>query len=147
MPSPAAALLWSPWLDLHVAADREYIKHHEKSKTDYLPQNFINWGLEAFVPKSMEASDPYLSPLHHPFASKTAIWVQGGGLEILYDDVIKFSRAMEAIKENTVALCIEPYANHDIFLVGWATGFKAEITKCTEKAKEFLSSRGFYMSR
>ena len=94
----------------------------------------------------MEKSDPYLSPLKHPFASKAAIWIQAGGLEILYDDVVEFSRAMETIKENHVALCIEPYANHDILLTGEMTGFQTEAKRCAEKATVFLSEKGFYPS-
>lgn len=70
--------------------------------------------------------------------------MQAGALEILYDDIIEFSRGMETIKANNVALCIEPYANHDILLTGEMTGFATEAKRCAEKATVFLSENGFY---
>lgn len=146
IPSPATALLWSPWLDLHVSTTPNYVPRHPNYTTDYLSQNLLTWGVEDFVPQSLKSSHLYISPLNHPFATKTPLWMQAGGVEILYDDILKFSTEMQTVEGNDIELWVEPYANHDILLIGWLTGFGKETERCAEKARLFLKQRGFEIS-
>ena len=54
---------------------------------------------------------------------------------------------MEGIGGNVMELYIEPYANHDIILIGWMSGFEKEVTRCAEKAAVFLRRTGFDIPR
>ena len=138
LPDPLAALLFSPWLDLASARDEAYINGNRHYKTDYLPSNFTSWGARAYIPKAMEADDPYISPLHHPFRTETPLWIQLGGLEILYDEGMAFADAMDR-KGNRIEVYVEPFTSHDILYAGNLTGFEAETEKVVKLAGEFVS--------
>lgn len=140
LPCPSAALLFSPWLDLKSALDPATLTRNKNYKTDYLPGNFPSWGAAAYISDSRDANDPYFSPLDHPFLTKTPLWIQVGGLEVLYDDCVRFAEAMER-KGNKVELYVEPLANHDTLYVGNLTGFVAEAERAVKLAGEFLSRR------
>ncbi|KAL9116434.1 MAG: hypothetical protein Q9187_007042 [Circinaria calcarea] len=142
LPSPGAALLWSPWLDLDSNPRAQDIDHHVFSKTDYLSNAFISWGIQAYLPKSMKISDPYISPMDHPFPSRTPIWIQVGGVEVLHSQSAMFAQSMGKVKGNVVEIHVEPYANHDIFLLGGQSGFDAEASKCAKLAARFLEKSG-----
>lgn len=140
LPCPSAVLLFSPWLDLESARDPAKLARNKNYKTDYLPGNFTSWGAVTYIPESWDAKDPYFSPLDHPFLTKTPLWIQVGGLEILQDEAIRFAEAMQ-LQGNKVEVYIEPLANHDILYVGNLTGFAAEAKRAVKLAGEFLSQR------
>lgn len=152
LPCPSAALLFSPWLDLKSARDDPAkLCRNKNYKTDYLPGNFTSWGAVTYIPEPPESEswdaaiankhDPYFSPLLHPFHTKTPLWIQVGGLEILLDEGISFAEAMQLKEGNKVELYIEPLANHDILYVGNLTGFAAEAKRAVKLAGEFLSQQ------
>lgn len=153
LPSPSAALLFSPWLDLKSARDDDdpaKFARNKNYKTDYLPGNFTSWGAVTYIPEPESESwdaaiankhDPYFSPILHPFHTKTPLWIQVGGLEILKDEGIRFAEAMQLKEGNKVELYIEPLANHDILYVGNLTGFAAEAKRAVKLAGEFLSQQ------
>ena len=88
----------------------------------------------------MDAASPYISPLNHPFYTKTSLWVFVGGLEILCDDGIKFVDNMKA-KKNRVKLHIEPFASHSFLGVGNITGFQREAENTVKLAAEWIRGR------
>lgn len=145
LPSPSAALLFSPWLDIKSARDDPAkLGRNKNYKTDYVPGNFASWGAVTYIPEeSLDAAnnDPYFSPLLHPFHTKTPLWIQVGGLEILKDEGIGFAEAMQLKEGNKVELYIEPLANHDILYVGNLTGFAEEAKRAVKLAGEFLSQQ------
>lgn len=141
LPAPSAALLFSPWLDIGAAQDPTYITNHKNYPTDYLPGNFTAWGSRAYIPSAMDPHDPHFSPLAHPFCANTPLWIQVGGLEICYDEGVKFAEAMRG-EGNEVELHVEPLANHDIVYVGNLTGFEKEAKKAVVGAKRFLERCG-----
>ena len=136
---PSAALLFSPWLDLKSARNPATAERNRNSKTDYLPGNFLAWGAGTYIPAQMDVNDPYFSPLDHVFLTTTPLWIQVGGLEILYDEGIKFGEVMKK-KGNRVQVYVEPLANHDILYVGHLTGFAAEAQRAVKLAGEFLKA-------
>lgn len=140
LPDLSAALLFSPWLNLKSAREPSYVNGNRNYSTDYLPPNFISWGAHAYIPDAMNASDPYFSPLEHAFRTTTPLWIQLGGLEVLYDEGMKFAEAMGK-EGNRVEVHVEPLANHDILYVGNLTGFAAESAKVVKLAGEFLKTR------
>lgn len=142
LPPPAAALLFSPWLDLKSARDRQdYVTGNKNHKTDYIPGNFVEWGARKYIPANQDARDPYFSPLEHAFLTKTLLWIHVGGLEVLYDEGIRFADAMKQ-KGNAVEVFVEPLANHDILYVGNLTGFAAQAEKGVRAAGEFIKRVG-----
>ncbi|MCJ1321667.1 hypothetical protein MMC15_007012 [Xylographa vitiligo] len=141
LPAPLAALLFSPWLDIKSARDPASVTGNRNYDTDYLPANFTGWGAQAYIPAHMDINNPHFSPLDHPFKTQTPLWVQVGGLEILYDEGMKFAEVMRG-KGNTVEICVEPLVNHDILLVGNLSGLEAEAEHVVKLAGEFLSTVG-----
>ena len=137
-PPPAAALLFSPWLDLKSARDQQdYVTGKKNNKTDYVPSNFVEWGARTYIPANQDALDPYFSPLEHAFLTKTPLWIHVGGLEVLYDEGIRFADVMKQ-KGNAVEVFVEPLASHDVLLVGNLTGFAAQAEKGVRAAGEFI---------
>ena len=137
LPHPRAALLGSPWIDLLSARNPDNVDKHPSARTDYLPGNFTAWGAREYVPSHLDATSPYISPLNHPFHTKTILWVCAGGLEILCDDAIKFVDNMKA-KRNRVVLYIEPYATHSFLSAGNLTGFEREAENAVKHAAEWI---------
>ena len=140
LPHPRAAILGCPWLDLLSALNPDSLDNHRSASTDYLPGIFTAWGAREYVPSQMDAASPYISPLNHPFYTKTSLWVFVGGLEILCDDGIKFVDNMKA-KKNRVKLHIEPFASHSFLGVGNITGFQREAENTVKLAAEWIRGR------
>ena len=141
LPHPSAALLFSPWLDLKSALDPAHVTRNRHSETDYLPANFTGWGARTYIPAHIDVNNPHFSPLDHAFPTPTPLWIQVGGLEILYDEGVRFADVMKK-KGNRVEIHVEPLANHDILYVGHLTGFAAEAENAVRLAGEFLSTIG-----
>ena len=137
LPHPRAALLGSPWVDLSSALNPDNVDKHPGASTDYLPGNFTAWGAREYVPSQLGAASPYISPLNHPFYTKTILWVCAGGLEILCDDAIKFVDNMKA-KGNRVMLHVEPYVTHSFLSIGNLTGFQREAENSVKLAAEWI---------
>ena len=137
LPHPRAALLGSPWLDLSSTLDPDSVDKHRNASTDYLPGIFASWGTREYVPSQMDAASPYISPLNHPFYTETSLWVCMGGLEVLYDDGIKFVDNMKA-KGNRVKLHVEPFASHSFLSAGIVTGFQREAENAGKLAAEWI---------
>ena len=73
LPSPSAALLWSPSVDLDSQCDPHNIDLHRNNKTDYMTGFTLVWGVNAYIPKSMESTDPYFLPLRNPFMTPSPL--------------------------------------------------------------------------
>ena len=89
----------------------------------------------------LDPKDPYISPLHHPFPTKTPVWVQTGGAEVFCLDNVRLAEQMNSVKGNHVELWVESKAIHDICLLGMLTGFGEEATSAANRAKDFMHSR------
>ena len=138
LPSPSAALLWSPSVDLATQSDARGIDLHKNNRTDYITGFTLVWGVKAYTPSSMVPSDPYLSPLQHPFSTSTPMWVMVGGAEVLYDTIVSFTNRMESMQGNKVTLYEAPNAPHDILFMGHLLGWARELDAGVQAAAEFL---------
>ena len=141
LPHPRIALLGSPWLDLFSARDPNSLDKHRNASTDYIPGILAAWGAHEYVPSHMDAASPYISPLNHPFYTKTSLWVCLGALEVLYDDGVKFVDNMKA-KGNRVKLHVEPFASHSFLSAGIIVGFHREADKAVKLAAEWIRECG-----
>jgi len=141
LPSPGAALLWSPWVDMIAAFHPEMIKQSPRYKTDYIPPGFPEWGAQ-LIAKGIDALDPYISPNRGPFFTPTPLFIQAGADEVLFDDIVTcyegFSAAQSEGKKTTTHLHVAAKGNHDIILMGYMNGFKKEATEAAQAARAFL---------
>ena len=141
LPDPFAVLLWSPWLNL--AADAKEFDRGPNRKTDYVSSRLMKWAVRVFAPAGMDLSHPYLSPLHHPFLTRTPIWIQVGGKEIFYEEVMAFVRNMRTIRHNRIRMHEVPFAPHDILLAGNILGFEEDVSDAAERAQRYLDEIGW----
>lgn len=81
---------------------------------------------------------PYLSPICHPFACKTPIWITVGTLKALHDDGITLATGKKGVEGNKVELWGKEGATHDIFLMDKLGGFEKAAEKLTLRAVDFL---------
>lgn len=140
MPSPSAALLWSPWINLANCKDHGYAENNRNYSTDYLSSLFVIWGASTFIPDFMDPEDDYLSPHNSPFATETPLWVQTCGAEILRDEDEGFAEMMRGVHGNKVDFHEEPDASHDLLLVGNMLGMEEKAENVAQVARKFLDS-------
>lgn len=138
LPSPSAALLWSPSVDLETQGDARSIDLHKNNRSDYITGFTLVWSVKAYTPRSMVTSDPFLSPLRHPFSTSCPLWVMVGGAEVLYDGIVGFVDRMESMQGNKVTLYEAPNAPHDILFMGHLLGWTKELDAGVQAAAAFL---------
>lgn len=136
LPLPGSVLLWSPWLDL--SADWETFREDKKGKTDFLPPELLRWASRVLRPEAVDAKNPYLSPLHAPFAIKVPIFMLAGSAEAFASDIREFRTSMSAIPGNVVKLVEVENAPHDIFAAGELMGWAKEADGVMDVAKRFV---------
>ena len=141
LPSPAAALLWSPSLDLAAHYDPKTVDQHRNSGTDYITGFTLVWGIDSYVPKDMTVEGPYFPPLRHPFQTETPIWIMVGGNEVLYHSCVELTDKMQGVPGNRVGLYEVPHAPHDIFFVGHILGWYKELDVAAREAAKFLAEK------
>lgn len=139
IPPPVVAVLWSPWTDVNAGEDSKTVRSVANYNTDYLDERFIVWGTNAITGGGkIPASDPYLSPgLGHGFASPTPIWVQTGGLELLYNENKRFVETFQRAGTE-IEWVVDLDCPHDLTLMGKAVGFEAETRAAATKAGLFI---------
>ena len=138
LPSPLAALLWSPFVGLATQRNPEIIDMHRNKRTDYIMGFTLVWSVNAYVPKSIDPSNPWFSPLQHPFSTEVPLWIMVGGSEILYDTIVGFAGRMRSGEGNKVTVYEVPNAPHDIVFVGQFFGWANETDAAAQAAAEFL---------
>ncbi|KAI1359095.1 FAD/NAD(P)-binding domain-containing protein [Xylaria arbuscula] len=144
IPAPAAVMLWSPWTDVSAALDVTMdITKSPNYASDYLSAEFARWGGRAITAYgSVDASGPYLSPLHHPFrmnGTTIPMFVNGGDGEVLCDEIKAFSKKFEQ-QGWPVHLVVSKRCPHDILLLGPRIGFHKDAESAVRDAKAFFSS-------
>jgi acetyl esterase/lipase len=136
LPLPTAVLLWSPWLDL--AADPYELERNGHAVTDYVIPPLAIWGTEAFIPSSIAATHPYISPARNLFSTKVPIFLQAGGLEVLQEEIVNFAKGMKEVPGNKIEIYETPFAPHDILFTGHFLGWKKEAEEAAKIAQGFL---------
>ena len=134
LPRPVAALLWSPWLrgteECEISLNREEGSHHVNASVDYL----------TLAPPRAVTS--VFGPTDSAFSTKTPLWIQLGGAEVLHDDGVAFANKMRAVEGNTVEVHEVPHVSHDILLMGRLLGFQQEATDAAQNTRRFLTAHG-----
>lgn len=92
---PSGLILMSPFLDLTLTS--ESLRYNQKHDA-LLSIEALETGIEFYVPKGMDKSQPELSPIFGDFKGLPPILVQIGSKEILLDDAIRFEAKAKAAK-------------------------------------------------
>ena len=142
LPTPSAAVLWSPWIDPSDISG-SYVHDNINYKTDYLSPTFTHWGTHAYagLPGVQTLSQPYISQKNKPFKCDVPTWVNVGGSEILYFDVVEWAQKMKEAG-NDVELDIDENLPHDVLAVGNILGFNKEAVGMAKRAGEWLKAHG-----
>ncbi|KAH9879539.1 hypothetical protein IAQ61_001357 [Plenodomus lingam] len=138
LPAPAAALLWSPWIN-PADTSGSYVYDNDHYATDYLSTPFTTWGTSAYagIAGTEILKQPYVSHKSRTFKTETPLFVNTGGAEVLYYDDVEWAENMRKVGNN-VKLDVEKTAPHDILLLGNLIGFGTEATNCAKRASEWL---------
>ncbi|OAK96653.1 alpha/beta-hydrolase [Phaeosphaeriaceae sp. SRC1lsM3a] len=141
LPSPSAALLWSPWVDPSDVTC-SYVHDNANYASDYLSPAFTNWGSAAYAGLSGLASlkQPYVNHKMKMFKTEVPLWVNTGGAELLYFDDKEWAEKMKEAG-NDVTLMVEKTVPHDVLLIGDALGFAREATNCAKGAGEWMKGK------
>ena len=111
---------------------------HRNKRTDYIMGVTLVWSVNAYVPKSMDPSDHWFSPLQPPFSTEVPLWIMVGGVEVLCDTIVGFAGRMISVKGNKVTVYEVSNAPHDIVFVGHVLGWANETDAAAQAAAEFL---------
>jgi acetyl esterase/lipase len=138
LPTPSAALLWSPWVDPSDTSC-SYVRDNRNYKTDYLSPPFTKWGTSAYAGLAGEKvlSSPYIEHKYNMFRTPVPMWVSIGGNELLFFDVVEWAGKMRE-EGNDVVLDSEENVPHDILLLGGVLGFKEEAHNMAKMAGQWL---------
>ncbi|MDV2438250.1 alpha/beta hydrolase [Acinetobacter gerneri] len=91
---PSGLMLLSPFLDLTLTS--ESLRYNEKLDA-LLSVEALETGISFYLPKNIDKSDPFVSPIFGDFAGLPPTLVQVGSKEILLDDAKRFEdKAKEA---------------------------------------------------
>ncbi|KAM7211171.1 Alpha/Beta hydrolase fold [Rhypophila decipiens] len=145
-PVLAGCLLWSPWPDMALTVEESL--HRPAVKVDYIPPRFISWAHREFLPSPEALSNikggranPYLSPNRAGIETKTPIWIQWGGSEVLKPEIERLVLEQTKVHEGgggRLGVCEVLDAPHDIWLTSWVLGWEKEKERATKEALRFL---------
>lgn len=94
-PQPSGLILLSPFLDLTLSSPSlRYNNTHDA----LLSIETLEAGIDYYVPKSMDRSDPEISPFFADLSGLPPIHIQVGSKEILLDDAQRFKEKVEKAK-------------------------------------------------
>ncbi|KAK8041289.1 hypothetical protein PG994_014296 [Apiospora phragmitis] len=133
VPWPRAAVLLSPWV-----APFEYkLESRPNFQTDFVPASYAAWGAHCYG-GDQGASNPYVTPLGHPFALPVPVFVNAGEREITREFTERWVDEMRRVEGNDVQLSLELGAVHDTFFLGPMMGFGVRAEEVAVKIGEFL---------
>ncbi|KAL1801261.1 hypothetical protein ACET3X_001603 [Alternaria dauci] len=141
LPAPSSALLWSPWIN-PADTSGSYVHDNRNYATDYLCPPFTTWGTQAYAGEAGEQalSQPYVSHKNRTFKTEVPIWVNGGGGEILYFDIVEWAAKMKEAG-NDVQLDIEEHVPHDLILTSHILGFEQAAVNMAKRAGDWLKEQ------
>ncbi|KAL3495028.1 Alpha/Beta hydrolase protein [Aspergillus germanicus] len=138
LPSPRAALLWAPWVNLKKRGLE--LDDHRNASTDFIFGDLGKWGVRAYLPEGWtpdHALYPYISPLGREFQTDVPIFIQTSTAEVLYDSNCEFVENLKK-KGCTVEFLEIEHASHVTFETADFTGWEVEQGVAMDRAVEFV---------
>jgi acetyl esterase/lipase len=97
LPQVSGLILLSPFLDLTLSSESlRYNSQHDA----LLSIETLETGIDYYIPKNMDKSDPAISPLFADLTGLPPILIQVGSKEILLDDAQRFKKRAEQANVN-----------------------------------------------
>jgi acetyl esterase/lipase len=87
VPLPAAAICFSPWVDLAMTG----ASLHENGATDYINNEILQATAQMYL-DGHDPCDPLVSPLYGDLRGLPPLLIQVGSAELLYDDGSRFAQ-------------------------------------------------------
>ncbi|KAI0383266.1 Alpha/Beta hydrolase protein [Hypomontagnella monticulosa] len=153
LPRPGAAMVFSPWVDVTPGAGNKY-EQSAASRLDILDGQLLEWGVAAYRPTRdkllaacgseaetdalLRKVEPFISPLNHPFHSKTPLFIQTGAVEGFFDSIRRFAEQMIDVEGNKIHFEVSEHMPHDFFLPYPVLGTKKEVKGALETARRFF---------
>ncbi|GAQ36868.1 alpha/beta-hydrolase [Aspergillus tubingensis] len=107
--------------------------------TDFVKQNFLDWGRKTFTPERWDSSNSWIIFLRNETQLDILVFVNAGTSEVFYDNIIKFTENLKK-KDNKVEVLETPNTVHVPYRLGknWNLEdaqaiFLATMTKFLEK--------------
>lgn len=133
-------MLWSPWVKVTPDAGQEYHRF-AASRVDLLFSPLLDWGANAYIPRDvMHEAAPFISPLHHPFQTRTPLFIQARASEAFYPLIRSFAEELSAVESNRVRFHESELAPHDIFLSHSLLGITAQVEAAVDDARDFFEN-------
>lgn len=139
LPSPRAAMVWSPWVSVSLQAGADYVAMRN-AENDMLMPSLLQWGAEAYYPSEPPTAEElaYISPLQHPFRTSIPLWINAGTVEALYDSIQEFAAEMEKVNGNQIKFHETPFAPHNLIMSYKGFDFEREIEVAAADALKFF---------
>ncbi|KAI9726745.1 MAG: hypothetical protein M1828_000601 [Chrysothrix sp. TS-e1954] len=148
LPTPAAALLWSPWPSpVSILKDPSSFYRNPNAGKDIITNNFGLWGASVMLPKPEVARKSGEASLEHPaidflgnkgFRSDCPMFVSAGECELLCSDVIRMYEGLREVNGGKVVLDVMKGCPHDCILIGDKLGFDEEAQEGARRAGRWL---------
>ncbi|OAL77235.1 esterase [Acinetobacter sp. SFB] len=123
LPQVSGLMLLSPFLDLSLSS--ESLRYNRKHDA-LLSIETLEAGIDYYLPKSVDAADPAISPLFADLSGLPPILVQVGSKEILLDDAQRFKeKAEQAGVDLTYKLYTGMWHNFQMFHTWFDEGQQA----------------------
>ncbi|PYH35611.1 alpha/beta-hydrolase [Aspergillus neoniger CBS 115656] len=140
LPLPRCAILSSPWVDLSSKAI-ENAPLNRNYNTDFIKQNFLDWGRKAFTPEGWDSSNSWITFLGNETQLGVPVFVNAGTSEVLYDDIMKFAENLRE-KGNEVEVLESPNAAHVPYRLGKNWNLEEAQAICLTTMTKFLEKTG-----
>lgn len=142
IPNPQSAVLISPWTSPQnsLGSDITYMTN-PNYETDILPPEFTRWGAATYAAKT-PVTDPYITPLGNPFATRVPMFVTQGAVEILEIDGTQWAKEMARVEGNNIESVYEPLAIHDTLLIGDRSGWVESARTVAGRIGDFIETAG-----
>lgn len=135
LPLPGSCMVFSPWVHVTVNAAIDY-NASRNSDGDVLVADLLQWGADAYRPSLVsKETEPYISPLHHPFKTSVPLFLHAGGAEAFCADIEEFANQMQQVNGgDTTLLAVTPHVTHDIVVIPGHQGKTEELYKSLRDA-------------
>ncbi|KAJ5797281.1 Alpha/Beta hydrolase protein [Penicillium pulvis] len=116
LPLPRCAVLSSPWVGLSTKSIED-LPLNRNYNTDFVKQNFLDWGRKAFIPEGWDSNNSWITFLGNETQLGIPVFVNTGTSEVLYDDIMKFAENLRE-KGNEVEVLETPNSSHVPYRLG-----------------------------
>ncbi|KAJ5725990.1 Alpha/Beta hydrolase protein [Penicillium malachiteum] len=140
LPLPRCAVLVSPWVDLSTKSIED-LPLNRNYNTDYIKQDFLEWGRKAYTPEGWDSNNSWMTFLGNETRLGIPVFLSTGTSEVLYDDNLKYVENLRE-KGDEVELLETPLSCHMPYQLGKDWGQEEDQAVCVKTIAKFLEKTG-----